>query len=321
MRVITANNVNDALTSGFYWLKATGQIEKSRGGDVMVARGPVATRYFCPKERVLFNPTRDANPVFHLMEAIWMLSGQRNVEWLLQFNSTFDRFAEDDKEMHGAYGYRWRKHFPQDQIFAVIHELRRLPNSRRAVIAMWDPDADLRVDKKDIPCNTHIYFGIRDGHLDMSVCCRSNDILWGAYGANAVHMSILQEVIAYGVGVPVGSYVQFSNNFHAYLDAPNVRQYLQEPPETVDYYERREVEPMPLLRGSETVDQLLADCEDMCLGGFATRTRFLQRVAEPLREAYIARKTTPDYLFRGDLFIDWFRAFSEWNERRYDACK
>ena len=32
--------------------------------------------------------------------------------------------------------------------------------------------------------------------LCMTVCNRSNDMLWGAYGANVVHMSMLQEFVA-----------------------------------------------------------------------------------------------------------------------------
>ena len=50
----------------------------------------------------------------------------------------------------------------------------------------------------------------------MTVCCRSNDVIWGAYGANAVHFSALQEYLAARIGVGVGYYYQVSNNFHAY---------------------------------------------------------------------------------------------------------
>ena len=52
--------------------------------------------------------------------------------------------------------------------------------------------------------------------LDMTVLCRSNDAVMGAYGANAVHMSVLQEYLATRIGVPVGRYWQVSNDFHCY---------------------------------------------------------------------------------------------------------
>jgi hypothetical protein len=53
-------------------------------------------------------------------------------------------------------------------------------------------------------------------HLDMTVCCRSNDLIWGAHGANAVHFSVLQEYVAARVGCEVGTMYQLSNNYHAY---------------------------------------------------------------------------------------------------------
>ena len=63
---------------------------------------------------------------------------------------------------------------------------------------MWDAKQDLshRNESKDLPCNTHVYFSIREGFLDMTVCNRSNDLIWGCCGANAVHMSFLQEYVA-----------------------------------------------------------------------------------------------------------------------------
>jgi hypothetical protein len=50
--------------------------------------------------------------------------------------------------------------------------------------------------------------------------CRSNDIIWGCYGANAVHMSMLHEYLAGHIGVPVGVYTQISFDWHTYLETP-----------------------------------------------------------------------------------------------------
>ena len=50
----------------------------------------------------------------------------------------------------------------------------------------------------------------------MSIVNRSNDMIWGAYGANAVHMSMLLEYMAAMTGFQVGIYYQISNNLHAY---------------------------------------------------------------------------------------------------------
>lgn len=247
MIVIDAQNVNDAYCCGLYHLTQNGERQPSRAGDVLVSPCPVTTVYHRPMERVLFDPRRDANPFFHLFESLWMLSGSRDATWLDRFVGDFsERFAEEGGEQHGAYGYRWRKHFEMegggvplnwwmeqpDQIETVCAMLKKNPDDRRMVITMWDPIADLGADKRDIPCNTHIYPRVRnliepeeDEHgaprlrvLDITVCCRSNDAVWGAYGANAVHFSVLQEYMAARIGVSVGTYYQVSNNFHVYTD-------------------------------------------------------------------------------------------------------
>lgn len=320
VRAITVDNVNAALQDGFYWLKVAGVREKSRNGEVIVAPSPVVTTYLAPTERVLFHPVRDANPVFHLMEAIWMIAGESKVDWLLQFNSQFDRYAEDDGTVHGAYGWRWRNAWSVDQIQAVIHMLRKDPTTRRAVIAMWNPELDLGVQKNDLPCNTHIYFNIRDGMLDMTVCCRSNDILWGAYGANAVHMSVLQEIIAAGVGVAVGVYHQFSNNFHAYTDLPVVQKFLVSPPTPVEYYAEGEVEPMPLIAEGENVIDFILGCQSIVRGSRPTGNVFLQEIAEPLARAYVLRKSG-ERVDVGHPRNDWVRAYSEWCDRRANVSE
>jgi thymidylate synthase len=170
---------------------------------------------------VLFNPVRDANPFFHLMESLWMLRGQRDVQSMVRYNKRMDEYSDDGEVFHGAYGYRWRNHFSQDyrlldQINIIIRRLKKDPIDRRCVLQMWDAPYDLNVNKVDIPCNTHVYFKIRTEKLHMTVCCRSNDIIWGAYGANAVHFSMLQQYIADSLGVAMGPYVQISDSFHAY---------------------------------------------------------------------------------------------------------
>ena len=54
-----------------------------------------------------------------------------------------------------------------------------------------------KILREEIPCNTAIYFKVREGKLNMTVSNRSNDVIWGTFGANVVHMSILQEYVAY----------------------------------------------------------------------------------------------------------------------------
>lgn len=194
-----------------------------RGIPVMEYAEPVTTIYTRPWQRVLFCPERDANPFFHLFESLWMLGGRDDAAFLDQFTTNFSRFAEPDGHLHGAYGHRWRWHFGMDQLRDVIDLLHREPDTRRAVIAMWDPSFDLHAKANDIPCNTNVYFRIRGGKLHMSVVCRSNDIILGCYGANAVHFSVLMEYVAAHLKLPMGRYTHFSHNWHYYLDNPFIQ--------------------------------------------------------------------------------------------------
>lgn len=240
MLSITARTVSEALNQGLHAIRIHGISKPSRVGDVLVMPRPVMTTYEDPTNRVLFSPIRDANPFFHVMEALWMLAGRNDLPWLTRFNKRFEAYSDDGgKTQPGAYGYRWRNHFGHDQLKDAILELRQNPDSRRVVIAMWDggsrkswqfPDYKerfekqpgdsyaARMDSADVPCNTHVYFDTVDGRLNMTVCCRSNDIIWGAYGANAVHFSFLLEFMAAATGIPMGVYRQFSNNFHLYTN-------------------------------------------------------------------------------------------------------
>jgi thymidylate synthase len=318
MKVITARNVNEALSDAIWYMRVSGEEEASRNGPVLVAPTPVSTVYQRPMERLLTDPRRDCNHVFHLMEALWMLAGERNVGWLLQFNSKFGQYAEADGNMHGAYGFRWRRHFGGDQIASIISKFRQDPDTRQAVLAMWSPEDDLVGEWKDRPCNTHVYFDLRKG-LNMTVCNRSNDVIWGAYGSNVVHFSMLQELIAAELGVHVGTYTQISNNFHLYTDLPLVQKYLRSPPDAYDndiYLTGAQV--FPMLHEGETIEAFTSDCMGLIAGRHDFYTRFVAEVAYPLMKAYLARKEGfPIRKFMDAVAdCDWKVAFQQWCVRR-----
>lgn len=223
MRIITSESPNDALAQGLVFMNSFGQISDSRNGPVIRAPMPVITISKYPERRVLAGMARDANPFLHLMESVWMLAGCNDVATPALFASNFHKYSDDGITLHGAYGHRWRQWFGFDQLQSIAEELRADPTTRRAVLSMWDSHHDREralSGGKDVPCNTHIYFDtLNDGRLNMTVCCRSNDMLWGAYGANIVHFSFLLEWMAWASGLPMGVMRQFSNDMHLYKDA------------------------------------------------------------------------------------------------------
>src|SRR6187549_1871940 len=143
MLCIEVDNVNQGLAEGLRRVVNMGLERPSRNGPVLVMPGPVTTTYKRPTNRVLFSQRRDANPFFHCMEGLWMLAGRNDVEWPAYFAKNMRSYTDDGHTLHGAYGYRWLKHFKFDQLALIIDQLKHDPNSRRAVLQMWDAPVDL----------------------------------------------------------------------------------------------------------------------------------------------------------------------------------
>jgi len=148
-----------------------------------------------------------------------MLQGRHDVEGPSRFTKNVEAYTDDGITFHGAYGHRWRTHFGFDQLNLIARRLRDDKTDRRCVLQMWDVNSDLDVNSKDLPCNTVATFQRgANGRLDLVVFNRSNDIIWGAYGANAVQFGALLEYMAIKLGCSPGSYHQVSVNWHGYLN-------------------------------------------------------------------------------------------------------
>jgi len=307
--IIRVRNVNQALSRvrsmlrdprrDYYWRDIS-----PRGLQTLEYRGPVITEYQEPVERVLWSPHRDANPFFHLMESLWILAGRKDVAFLKEFNTNIAAYSDNGEEFHAPYGYRLRNwDVPDieydtgigpmsesgtlDQIAVAIDLLSKDHSTRQVVLSIWNPYLDLGRKTKDMPCNDLLMFKIRDGALDMTVACRSNDIIWGAYGANIVQFSTLQEFIASAVGVPVGIYRQVSDSFHVYTDQPAWKNVCENPDYRIDPYQDIGTGTFPLFTGLQPADwqKWLAECVSFCEGR-GTSFRFFKEVAEPMRLAW-----------------------------------
>lgn len=330
--LINARNVNEALMLGRGFMLEQGRKRHSRNGPTLEIPGLVVTQYRNPKERVLFSSIRDANPFFHLFESVWMIAGKRDVAYVSKFASRMREYSDDKIHLNGAYGFRWREYYMYDQLKRVIDLLQKEPDTRRAVLKMWSSRDLLDQTSKDLPCNTHIYFKRRGMLLDMTVCCRSNDMVWGAYGANAVHMSFLQEYVASQIGASmlVGSYWQVSDSFHVYQENEVWQRVASQMKNTTpdDPYDLGEVIATPLLDPDK--DPKLWD-RDLALWfeepfAYGYEHSWWSSVAKPMYAAWIAwkKKDFPaayDALARMPDKDDWKTAAMEWLERRERKLK
>jgi thymidylate synthase len=230
--VIAVDNVNQAFYYGIRYIRDGGIKVATRNGPCLKSPGTLITHYRKPNQRMLLVAGRDANPFFHCFESLWMLSGSNKVEYPAYYVPSMRNYSDDGETFNAAYGYRWATHFSRygiydiDQIEIIVEILHKDPDSRRVVLQMWDPEADLlggRRGLKDTACNLLVKYSIQDGYLNASVCCRSNDMVLGGYGANAVHFSFLQEYLVdrlrlLGMDVRLGFYEQISMDAHVYTE-------------------------------------------------------------------------------------------------------
>jgi thymidylate synthase len=216
MHVINAVNVRDALPIAVKYLMHHGEKTQTRNGNALVAPIPVAIRYINPKQHVLINPVRDANPFFHLMEAMWMLAGRDDGAFLDHYIKDFSKKFGTNGRIMDAYGQRWRVGAGFDQLNEIVQQLQCDPYSRQCVLQMWGAGREDLLVNTAKPCNIAATFRIRNNKLDMFVFNRSNDLIWGCCGANAVHFPILQEYISGRLKIEMGEYWQISTNLHLY---------------------------------------------------------------------------------------------------------
>ena len=95
MITISVDNVNDALKDGIKLIHSHGVAIPSRNGATLEVPEPVSTVYHRPYEKVLLSKVRDANPFFHLMEAMWILAGRSDVKFLSEFNKRIVNYSDD----------------------------------------------------------------------------------------------------------------------------------------------------------------------------------------------------------------------------------
>jgi thymidylate synthase len=116
-----------------------------------------------------------------------------------------------------TYGSRMRA-FPVegggvDQVAALVGDLQKAPESRRAVIVLWSPLKDPH--SPNPPCLTQVQARLRDGSLLLTAYFRSHDI-YRAWAINAFGLRALQAQIAAQLRVEAGDLAIHSHSAHIY---------------------------------------------------------------------------------------------------------
>jgi len=283
----TFNTVSEALPFICSRLLDIGDEVGSRNGRV---RELLNTKIVIrdPQRREVLTLNRKANVFAQIAETMWVLAGRNDIEWLSAYLPRAKDYSDDGKTWRGGYGPRLRGgHFGFDQLGHVVDLLREDPLTRRAVIAIYEPQTDANPGK-DIPCNDFIQFQSRLGALHMTVTVRSNDVMWGWSGINAFEWSALQEIVAHMLGIAVGTLTFNIGSLHLYephWDKASRLEYEDDPHAIIPFQMPREME-RDLFHLDILIHQWF-DWEELCRKGEAT-IEGLVHVEEPLFQTWAA---------------------------------
>lgn len=209
---------------------------------------------FNPLNRIVFNPARNGNVFASIAETLWMLAGRDDLDWLERYIPQCKKWSDDGKTWRAAYGPRLRSWYINqfetvDQIAEVVKKLTDDPETRQAVISIWDPAEDWVEDSKDYPCNNWLHFIIRDNKLHLNVSIRSNDLIYGFSHNDFFSWSVLLQLMAHWVGVEVGNIVWNATSLHIY------KQHYEKAQKIVDAYKdtiiSHPLPPKPIIRFSD----------------------------------------------------------------------
>lgn len=212
-------NARQALLGELTYLFEHGTRRASRNGAVLETLGrEIAIEH--PEERFLLLAERNDNPIAKIAESMWVLGGRDDLMYLSHYLPRAHEYSDDGHIWRAAYGPRLRRWYRYgttsvDQVEQCLRLLKADPDTRRAVMTIFDPAVDY-CDSKDIPCNNWLQWLVRDDKLHMYVTIRSNDVMWGFSGINAFEWSVLQSYMANWLGVAVGEYHQYVGSLHLY---------------------------------------------------------------------------------------------------------
>jgi thymidylate synthase len=167
-----------------------------------------------PRARLLSAPpSRILNPAFAVAETVWHLSGS-DADWIFDYNARLRKYANDGV-LRGAYGPRMRNWAGKvDQLRQVVEILTEDPDSRRALIQLYDPALD-SAGHKDVPCTLGFAFHLRAGRLHMTTTMRGQDV-WIGMPYDLFFYTVLHELVAGWLGAELGDFHHHVGSLHIY---------------------------------------------------------------------------------------------------------
>jgi thymidylate synthase len=212
-RSFSAATLDDVMRDAIEAIQRDGDHVNATKGPNAELRG-VRLEITNPRARLSRTETR-GKPFSALGELCWYLAGTNSTDFIRYY---IDRYKEWDEGgiIFGGYGPRLLRSDAGNQIVNVTKLLQERPDSRRAVIQLFEA-TDIVEDRKDVPCTCVLQPLLRDGALHMVVYMRSNDVIWGL-PHDVFCFTMLQEIIAASLGAKLGTYTHIAGSLHLYDD-------------------------------------------------------------------------------------------------------
>lgn len=184
---------------------------------------------------VLLDPTaniaarRKISLAYAAAECLWYLSGTTDIALIKAYAPQYERFSDDGVTANGAYGGRLYgsvmrqngKHAYLSrlaQLEAVIQILQDKPDSRQAVLSLWqqfDLHRAAYDPSKDLPCTLSVQFILRQNTLNAIMTMRSND-LWLGLPYDVFCFTTIQRLVADQIGAELGWFKLDVGSLHIY---------------------------------------------------------------------------------------------------------
>jgi thymidylate synthase len=249
---IYEDTLDDLLRSVYEAIRQEGRgIKPTRGSATEVVGACLELTN--PRARLSRTETR-RREVSTVAELCWYLNGTNVVDPIAFYLPQYAKDAEPDGTIHGGYGPRLFGTGSNAQVWTAIDALKSNPDSRRAVVQLFDRTDVATRRFKDVPCTCTLQFLLRENHLHLVANMRSNDVHLGL-PHDVFAFTMLQELVARSLGVELGRYIHMVGSLHLYAeDDESVSRYLAEGWQST-------IEPMPPMPVGDPwrhVQQLLA---------------------------------------------------------------
>lgn len=164
-------------------------------------------------------------------ELLWFLTGDTNIKYLKENGvRIWNDWADDNGDLGPVYGAQWRNWNNDgiDQIKNIIDQIKSNPDSRRLIVAAWNPSVlpdtsisfaqNVANGKAALPpCHAWFQFYVADGKLSCQLYQRSADIFLGV-PFNIASYALLTMMVAQVTGLKPGDFVHTFGDAHIYLN-------------------------------------------------------------------------------------------------------